>query len=171
MAPQQLAPPVTAVKSVSPAHLMRHTAVFAQLTEQPPVQVTSQAEPSLQEMLPLAPRVTAHEASAPQSMLHDSPHVPLHLASLPHASVQLPPQFCVVKSHEVAASQLQLVPVQAGGVVVETPPQLVAKATRTITSPSWMSEVLVMIVRYRDLNESGRWFPRPRRRPLAPPCP
>jgi hypothetical protein len=115
---------------------MRHTAVFAQLTEQPPVQVTSQAEPSLQEMLPLAPSVTAHEASTPQSMLHESPHVPLHLASLPQASEQLPPHVSVVKSHEVAASQAQLVPVQAGGgFVVELPPQPVAKAIRRIARP------------------------------------
>jgi hypothetical protein len=134
--PQQLAPPVTAVKFVSPAHLMRQTAELAQLTEQSPVQVTSQAEPSLQEMLPLAPSVTAHEASAPQSMLHDSPQVPLHRASLPHARVQLPPQVCVVKSHEVAAAQAQLVPVQAGGgFVAEPAPQLVAKANRTTASP------------------------------------
>ena len=112
---------------------MRHTAVFAQLTEQPPVQVTSQAEPSLQEMLPLAPSVTAHAASAPQSMLHESPHVPLHLASLPQASEQLPPHVSVVKSHEVAASQAQLVPVQAGGGFgCETSPQLAAKANRRI---------------------------------------
>lgn len=110
--------------------------MFAQLTEQPPVQVTSQAEPSLHEMLPLAPSVTAHEAFAPQSTLHDSPQVPLHLASLPQARVQLPPQVCVVKSHEVAASQAQLAPVQVGGgFVLETPPQPVAKASRRIASP------------------------------------
>jgi hypothetical protein len=134
--PQQLAPPLTGAKSVSPAHWMRHTAVLAQLTEQPPVQVTSQVEPSLHEMLPLAPSVTAHEASTPQSMLHESPHAPLHVASLPHAREQLPPQVCVVKSHEVAASQAQLVPVQAGGGFIgETPPQLVAKANRRIASP------------------------------------
>ena len=124
------------MKFVSPAHLMRHTAVLAQLMEQPPVQVTSQAEPSLQEMLPLAPSVTPHEASAPQSMLHDSPQVPLHRASLPHTRVQLPPQVCGVKSHEVAASHAQLAPVQAGGgFVVEPLPQLVAKANRRIASP------------------------------------
>ena len=76
------------------------------------------------------------DSFAPHSMLHDSPQVPLHLASLPHASVQLPPQVCVVKSHEVAAAQAQLVPVQAGGgFVVEAPPQLAAKANRRTTSP------------------------------------
>jgi hypothetical protein len=112
---QQLAPPVTPVKAAWPSHLSRQVAVLAQLREQLPTQVTSHAEPALQDMLPLAPSVTAHLAFSPQSMLHDSPHVPSQVAPLPQASVQLPPHTCVEKSQDLPASQAQVVPVQTGG--------------------------------------------------------
>lgn len=133
MAPQQLAPPLTTVNMVSPGHLRRHAAVSAQLKEQPPAQVTSQLDPGLQEMLPLAPSVTPQEAFSPQSTLQESPHVPLHVASAPQASVQLPPQTCVVKLHDVAAAHAQLLPVQSG--VGDVPPQAVTNADSRIARP------------------------------------
>ena len=70
-------------------------AVSAQLSEQSPAHVTSQAEPGLHEMLPLGPSVTAHVAFSPQSTLQDSPQAPLQVAWLPQDRVQLPPQTLV----------------------------------------------------------------------------
>lgn len=95
----QLAPPETFVKSCSPAHFRRQTALSAQLIEQPPGQVTSHVDPGLHEALPLPPRVIVHLAPSPQSTLHESPQLPAHIDWLAQASEQLAPQTCVETSH------------------------------------------------------------------------
>jgi hypothetical protein len=66
-------------------------ASLAQLTEHSPTQVTSHAEPSLQEMLPLAPSVIAQVAPWLHSTLQDSPQVPMQVAWAPQSNAQLFP--------------------------------------------------------------------------------
>jgi hypothetical protein len=154
------------VNAVSPAHLIRHDDVLAQLNEQSPRHVTSHVDPSLQVMLPLAPSVTAQVAFSPQSMLHESPQVPRHVASVPQASVQLWPHSCGEKPQGSLATHAQLVPVQTGGGSPETPPQPDAAASRRMTVQRARSDCRaddlfrIMILRYRDLPEAG-WTVRP----------
>jgi hypothetical protein len=101
------------------------------VTEHSPVQVTWHVEPAVHEMLPLGPTVTVHVDMLLQSILHESPQVPLHTFSAAHSREQLAdsPQLLCVKSHDVPVGQLQLAPVQAGGLAVpplgtgSSPPQ------------------------------------------------
>ena len=140
---------------MSPAHCSWQVAPSAQLTEQPATQVTLQVAPALHEMLPLAPSVIAQLAWSPQSTLHESPHAPAHIDCMAHASVQLPPQVCVVTSQHVPARQAQLLPVHAGG-LLDTPPHASAPSERTMRIETNVAVEIVderlraMIGRYRD---------------------
>jgi hypothetical protein len=71
--------------------LSRQAASLAQLNEQSPTQVTSHVEPSLHEMLPLAPNVIAQVAPWPHSTLQDLPQLPWHVAWAAQSNVQLSP--------------------------------------------------------------------------------
>jgi len=103
-----------------------------QVTEQEPVQVTWQVEPSLHETLPLGPTVTVQVDPPAQSMLHDSSQVPLQTLSEVQASEQLPaPQLDSLKSQASPAGQVQLAPVQSGGM----PPSLPQPASSTNGRP------------------------------------
>jgi hypothetical protein len=122
----------------------------AQLTEQPATQVTLHVDPALHEMLPLAPSVIAQVAWSPQSTLHESPHAPAQFDCIAHASVQLPPQVCVVTSQLAPAAQAQLAPVHAGG-LLETLPQASGPSEKTMTTEIAKKEGMrAMIGRCRD---------------------
>jgi hypothetical protein len=85
--------------------------------------VTWHVEPSVHEMLPLAPSVTVHVDPPLQSMLHDWLQVPEQSFLLVQASEQLPPapQLFAVKSQLAPVGQLQLAPVQVTGIELPEP--------------------------------------------------
>lgn len=111
---------------LSPGQVRSQLALAAQLTEQEPVQVTWQVEPSLQLTLPLLPTVTSQVAPLPQSILHEAPQLPVHMLWSPQLSVQLSPeQLLPPRSQACPLGHEQLVPVHVGGgaVVWPLPPQ------------------------------------------------
>jgi len=86
------------------------------VTEQAPVQVMWQTEPSSQVTLPLSPTVRSQVEPPLQSTLHESPQVPVQSLKPPQSRLQLwLSQVEPLRSHELFAGQLQLEPVQSGG--------------------------------------------------------
>jgi len=70
-------PPGTEWGALSAGHSSSQTDPVAQLTEQEPVQVTSQVVPVSHETLPLAPTVTRQVDMPSQVTLHEAPQVPV----------------------------------------------------------------------------------------------
>lgn len=86
--------------------------------------MTWQVEPPAQVTLPLFPTVSAQVDAPLHSALHDSPQAPLQVVWSVHLSEQLwPSQALPPRSQVEFAGQLQLDPLQVGGLPLESLPQ------------------------------------------------
>ena len=130
MCPAQPQPPEPATDfAPAPGHVRLHVEPPEQFSEQLPVHVMLHVAPPEQSTLALAPTVMSHVDEPVHLRLHDSPQEPAQSLLFAQSSEQLLPHVAAEISQAAPDGQLQVEPLQVGGVPVPPPPH----ATRTET--------------------------------------
>jgi hypothetical protein len=141
----QLPPEGTCFNTESVAHFSSQFAPVAQLNEHEPVQLIWHVAPPEQSTLALGPTVMSHDAVPAHLRLHDEPHEPAQSVLFSQSSVQLAePQLLLLMSHVFPEGQVQVDPVQLGGVPLLLPPQ--PNAMRTTLAKTIKEQRICRIV-------------------------